>query len=103
MADDRQQRHFAFAVAMRLPMLNVNHTDHFIGGWRHDWNRQECFVLVLWKCVKYFEPAVPACVPGDCDRLDFLRYPSRDSLANAHRNLTDQTWMRILRSTQHQV
>src|SRR5881394_3043155 len=49
------------------------------------------------------EAGILARVPRYGDRLNFFRHPTRDSLSDPHRNLSDQSRMRILRRTQHEV
>src|SRR5918912_332896 len=100
MADDRQERHLVFTVTVSFPMLDIDHTDDSI-RWSDYRYREKGFVFVLWEGVKDFESRILACVPRDGDWLDFLCYPARNSLSNAHRNFSDQPGMRILRGAKN--
>jgi len=42
-------------------------------------------------------------VPGNCNRLDFLRNPTRDGCSNPHGYFSDQSRVRILRRAQYKV
>src|SRR6516164_4654054 len=44
-----------------------------------------------------------ACMPRDRNRFDFPGDPAGDSFSDAHRDLSDQSRMRVFRGAQHEV
>src|SRR6476646_11716161 len=90
-------------MTMRLPMLDIDDADHSVSRRCNDRHRQKRFVFVFWKSVEDFKSRVFARMPRNGYRLHFLRHPSRDSLSNAHGNLSNQARVRVLGSTQNQV
>src|SRR6516225_8395831 len=53
--------------------------------------------------MEHLKPWILACMPRDRDRFDFAGDPTRDSLSDPHRYLSDQSRMRIFRGAQHEV
>src|SRR5262245_55099453 len=103
MPDDGQQCGLVFTVTVGLPVLDIDDADDAIRRRSDDRYGKKCFVLVLRKRVKDFETRISARVPRNRDRLDFLRYPTSDSLTDPHRNFADQSRMRVLRCPQYKV
>lgn len=89
----RDQPHFAFRVAVRFAVLDVDDADDFASAEHR--NREEGLVAVFREFVEKAEARIVECTHRNDDRFDVFSDPSGDALAEAQFEVVDGLRMRI--------